>query len=79
MSINNVESYLKESHASSIKKKWSDRVLSIENDGIWISGMNQNCGRVARQIRQELENCGYSTTDPRDEHGGLFVGISPKD
>ena len=77
MSANTVR-ILKERHASDLKEEWSDTILSIEEDGVWVSGINQNCGILARRIRQELEQYGYSTLEPRDEHGGLFVGISPE-
>lgn len=32
----------------------SDRVFSVEEDVVWISGMNASCGFVARQIAKTL-------------------------
>ncbi len=66
---------LDDSHAQRIRAFWQDRILSVEDDGVWISGMNANSGVIAKRIKKELENCGYSTVGPVDENGGLFVQV----
>ena len=78
MSVENVT--LLESHATELANKWEDDyILCIEEDGIWISGMNINCSSIARRIRQQLENdYGYATQGPFREDGGLFILISQR-
>ena len=62
-----------------VEATFPDRVLSIEQDGVWVSGMNANCASVARRIAGLLESEGYVVDMVRDDDavrfGGRFVPV----
>jgi len=37
-----------------LKERFDDRVFSVEDDVVWVSGINSDCVRVARQMAQTL-------------------------
>lgn len=57
----------------------TDPVVSLEEDRVWVSGMNQRPWLRARRIASRLENAGYKTGEVTDdgaaEHGGLLIPV----
>lgn len=50
-------------------------VASIEDGGVWLSGMNAYLGREARRVKSTLEACGYTVGELEDEHGGYYMSV----
>ena len=50
-------------------------VASVEDGGVWLSGMNAHLGRDARRVKGALEACGYTVGDLKDEYGGYFMSV----
>lgn len=52
-----------------------DRVFAVEEDVIWVSGMNASCGRVARRMARTLTKHGIPAglvyDDDFDVNGGV--------
>jgi len=57
----------------------SSPVVSLEEDLVWISGMNARPWVLARQVQETLIAEGYDAGEPTDDgahqHGGLEVGV----
>lgn len=50
-------------------------VASIEDGGVWLSGMNASLATDARRVRDALEACGYTVGELEDEHGGYYMAV----
>ena len=51
-------------------------IFSIEENGVWISGMNAHSGTQARRVADTLEQyCGCIVDLEYPEKGGLFVPV----
>lgn len=37
-----------------LDEHYGDRVYAVEEDVVWVSGMNANCGMLARRMAKEL-------------------------
>lgn len=55
------------------------RVFTVEEGGIWFSGMNANVGslasRVAERLRAEGYDAGFPQSDGATEFGGVFLPV----
>lgn len=55
------------------------RVFTVEDGGIWFSGMNAHVGRLASEVAERLRSEGYTVgpvrSDNAAEFGGLFLPV----
>jgi len=55
------------------------RVFTVEDGGIWFSGMNANVGRLTSEVAERLRSDGHTVGPPRSdnaaEFGGLFLPV----
>jgi len=58
-----------------LSEQFADRVYSVEDGVVWVSGMNQNCPSVARRMAQTLVShdipCGLVYDDGAEQFGGV--------
>lgn len=58
-----------------LESQFPDRVFSVEEKHVWVSGMNQSCKSVAERMTEELTFrgflCGLVHDDEAHRHGGF--------
>lgn len=58
-----------------LDEEFPDRVFSVEEGVVWVSGMNANCGTVARRMADTLVaydiSCGLVYDDDAARFGGV--------
>lgn len=58
-----------------LRDLYSDRVFSVEDGIVWVSGMNENCRFVARSMAETLVKhdipAGLVHDDDAVDHGGV--------
>lgn len=52
-----------------------DRVYSVEDDVVWVSGMNSRCPTVARRMAKTLRKHGIPTSLVYDDDASRFGGV----
>lgn len=52
-----------------------DRVFSVEEDVVWVSGMNARCPGVARSMAQTLVEAGIPASLIHDDGAVRFGGV----
>jgi len=62
-----------------LDNQFSDRIYSVEDGVVWVSGMNQHCGSVARQMADTLVRvdipCSLDTKVIGVKSGGGYTKI----
>lgn len=51
------------------------RVFTVEDGGIWFSGMNAHVGRLASSVASRLREEGYGVGVPRSDNAAEFGGL----
>lgn len=58
-----------------LREQYPDRVFAVEQDVVWVSGMNANCPRVARHMARTLIKedipCSLVYDDDAEMYGGV--------
>ena len=58
-----------------LKTVYSDRIFSVEDDVVWVSGMNHNCRSIANSMAKTLSNndipAGIVYEDNAELNGGV--------
>lgn len=54
---------------------WINPVVNVEDEQIWVSGMNSRPAVVAREIKDRLEAEGYDVGDIEDDDADRFGGL----
>lgn len=58
-----------------LDEHFSDVVYLVEEDVVWVSGMNANCETVARQMADELTSYGIPTGTVWGDGATKFGGV----
>jgi len=59
-----------------LNRHYSDRVYSVEDGVVWVSGMNANCTSVARQMAKNLAHSyDIPTSLIYDDDAARFGGV----
>lgn len=51
------------------------RVFTVEDGGLWFSGMNANLGELVDEVGMALREEGYHVGPPMDDDAVLFGGL----
>lgn len=60
---------------SILNDQFSDRIYSVEDGLVWVSGMNQHCGSVARQMADSIVQEDIPCSLVRDDDATRFGGV----
>lgn len=64
-----------------LEEQHGDRVFSVEDGVVWVSGMNASCPSVARRMAHTLLSqgfaCGLVYDDGAVQHGGVQFNYGP--
>lgn len=53
----------------------SGRVFTVEDGGVWFSGMNAHVGRLVHKVARALRREGYTVGLSFPQNGGLFLQV----
>lgn len=58
-----------------LKNRFDNRVYAVEDDKVWVSGMNAKCATTARLMASELARNGIPTGQVHDDGAARFGGV----
>lgn len=61
--------------AECVEEVESGRVFTVEDGGVWFSGMNAHVGRLARCVADRLRERGYQVGPALDQNGGIYLVV----
>jgi len=62
--------------AEIVEEVQRSRVFTVEEGGVWFSGINANVGRLVEEVRNRLREEGYDVDGITHEDRGLFLHVS---
>jgi len=61
--------------AECVEEVEGGRVFTVEDGGVWFSGMNAHVGRLARAVASRLRGRGYQVGPVLSQNGGLYLVV----
>lgn len=65
----------RESVKDLLDSSFGDRIYSVEEDVVWVSGMNAHCSSVARRMARTLVEHGIPASLVYDDEAVAFGGV----
>lgn len=53
----------------------SGRVFTVEDGGVWLSGMNAHVARLADRVAERLRAAGYEVGPGISQNGGVYLVV----